>query len=267
MGGHDDPDVALAAASAVILSGLDQDLVIGLVTAEVPVLLDGLLHGLVQLFEQPRRLLEEAVGGLLVQVEAVLGKVVHDALHGHRVEVSQLGDAGDEGTVEAGVHQRGERRPGAYKGVSCLYGMDIVHILIELRGIHPEADYLAGAQRRFPLHPLGEDVVEDGLHLEVHVAPGPVVAAGLAFGGLAFLLRFLFLFRLGRGRLRLLLFGLVLNQFGQPAHLALRLGQAGIAFREQGLQAGNGSLKVCDSRIERGLHVLYGKVQLKDSGI
>ncbi len=47
----------------------------------------------------------------------------------------------------------------------------------------------------------------------------------------------------------------------------LGIGQAAVALLKKGFKVGNGSLKVCDSRIKRGLHVLYGKVQLENSGV
>ena len=56
MGGYDNPDVALPAAPAVILISLDQDLVVSLVATQIPILLYGLLHGLIQFLEQPRRM-------------------------------------------------------------------------------------------------------------------------------------------------------------------------------------------------------------------
>ena len=78
---------------------------IGLVAVEICPFLDGKPHGFVQVLEEQGRLLEQAMGCLLVKIEAVSLEVLHYALHRHGVQISQLRDSGDEGAVEARVLQ------------------------------------------------------------------------------------------------------------------------------------------------------------------
>ena len=226
----DDPDVTLPAAFPVIVLRLDKDLVVRLVTTKILVFPDSLLHGPVQVLEQPCRLLQEAVGCLLVQVEAVLVEVGHDALHGHRVEIAQLGNACDERAVEAGVLERRERRLGADKTSGHLHRMDMEHFLDEPRRDHPVADRVADAERLRAFGPFRIDIPLHGLHLEVHVAAGAVVAPDLAFFRLAVFLRLLLFLCTGRCRQRLLLLALVFHELGQAPHPALGLGQTAIPF-------------------------------------
>ena len=148
-----------------------------------------------------------------------------------------------------------------------LHGVDVAYFLDEAGRHHDVAGYIPCTERSGTLKPLGVDVLFDGLHLEVHVALGPVVAAGLALGSLAFLLGLLLLFGPGCGRLRLLSFGLVLNQLGKAPHLVLRLGKRGVTLLEQGFQIGDSGFQLRNRCIERGLHVLYGKVQLEIGGV
>ena len=256
MDGDDDPDVALAAALAVVGVGLDEYLVVGLVAFEVLVLPDGLPHGLVQLVEQTGCFLEKAMGRRFVNGEAVLREVVHDTLHGHRVQVAQLGDAGDERSVVTGVQQRGERGLGTYEGTVHFHCMDVEDFLLEPGRYHTVADNVTGTERIQPFHALGIDIPFHRLHLEVHVALCAVVAARLALSRLAFLLCFLLLFGFGHARLRLLLLGLVLNQLGKAPHLVLRLGQVAVAFYKEGFKLCNGLF-----------HGLHRRRHLPDSGI
>lgn len=269
MCGQDYPDVALSYSLAGILVRIDEDLVVGLVRTDVVVLLHGAPHGPVQVLEQECRFLEETVRRLLVKIEPVFGKVVHDALYGHRVEVAQLGDARDERAVETGVLYRSLRGPRADQTVSGLYGADMEHFLDELWRYHDVADHVTHSVEDclLPIScPVRIDVLLDRLHLEVHVPLGAVVAAGLALCRLAFPFGLPFFFGLGFRRRCLLAFRLVLDHLGEAAHLALRFRKAGVAVFQQGLQVGyglahalHGCAKFGNGRIEVG----HGHVQLE----
>ena len=104
----------------------------------------------------------------------------------------------------------------------------------------------------------------------MHVALGPVVAAGLALRRLAVLLRLSLLFGLGRRGRRFLDFRLVLHHLGEATHLALRFRKAVVAVFQQGLQIGYGLLHAFYRRVQfrNGcIQVGYGHAQLAVGGI
>ena len=160
---------------------------VGLVGPDVVGGEDCLPDGLAQPLQQCGRLGDESVGGLLAQAEALLAEHAGDPLHGQRQAIAQPQQLGDQRRVVAGVEE-GRRRGGSLVyGAVLAVDVDAVDDLAHPRPLVDVADGLAHAdlpggeavERRV----FGIDVDDVLLHPGVHVAPGAVVAAGLAGGG------------------------------------------------------------------------------------
>ena len=215
--GCDVPDVSFLDSLAVLVLLRNEYFVVCLVASHVVILLDGLSQGLVEVLEKLLGLTQQAVGSTLLQVEAVLREEADDALHGHGVEVAQLGDACNERAVVVGAEERGVGSLAFHDGAVLHV---LVHMVDALDEAHGDEDVTGGFALAYPPGPF---LVKPGviriygymLHLcDIVVYPlCPVVGllAGLwRRGGLgaAFV----------RGRLRLwrgLLLRLVLHDLGQ----------------------------------------------------
>ena len=153
---------------------------IGLVTSQVVVLLDCQSHCLVQVLKNDLCLAQQSVGRTLVHVEAVLIKVLHNTLHGHGVDIAQLGDASDEGTVVVGALQRSKRNLTLHDGSVLGINMYVVYLLDEAHGHEDIAYYVTGINQA-GLHLIETgigriDVLLLDLHLIVFLALGAIVS-------------------------------------------------------------------------------------------
>ena len=106
-------------------------------------------------------------------------EVLHDTLHGHGVDVAQLGDACDEGSVIVGALQGSKGSPALHDGAVLGIDVYVVYLLDEAHG-HEDVSYHVMSVNQACLHFVetgvgGIDVLFLDLHFIVFLAPGAVV--------------------------------------------------------------------------------------------
>ena len=91
------------------------------------------------------------MGSTFLQVEAVLCEEADNTLHGHGVEVAQLGDAGNERAVVVGAEERGV-------GSLALHDGAVLHVLVHmvdaLDEAHGDEDVTGGFALAYPPGPF-----------------------------------------------------------------------------------------------------------------
>lgn len=102
---HDDPEVAFLHSLPLGVLLRNKYLEVGLVRSDVVVAEYSLAYGLVEVFQRLRRPAQKEAGCRLLQVEALVFKIMDDPLHRHGVHIAQLKKPGDKGRGVIGVHK------------------------------------------------------------------------------------------------------------------------------------------------------------------
>jgi hypothetical protein len=91
---HDDPEVAFLHSLPLGVLLRDKYLEVGLVRSDVVVAEHSLAYGLVEVFQPLRRPAQKEAGCRLLQVEALVFKIMDDPFHRHGIHIAQLKKSG-----------------------------------------------------------------------------------------------------------------------------------------------------------------------------